>query len=264
MKNLAIVLCIEANLSQENNNALLNLGIALHKGTNFPIQLFHVIENKDGNGVDTRFLEVENYLNHSLAELVKLGVPNATAKIEQGDFKSKLVENYPDSHLIVLGKSGLDNKNQHIEALGSNLEAIIMNSKSPVLIQKKSALDEILLAFDGRASIAKVTECPLFLSLANNARCVHVVSINNNLPLLEEQHELLCDELKASGIKIKSVFIDKCKLGIAEKLAEYERTNQIGLTVIGAFAKAKVRPFFLGSQTSKLLKEINSSIMFYR
>jgi len=67
--------------------------------------------------------------------------------------------------------------------------------------------------------------------------------------------------LKNEGYEVAASFIEG---SVTDSLLNYQRDNDIGLLIMGAFAHSKVRHLFLGSNTIRMIQSSLSPLIVLR
>ncbi len=117
-----------------------------------------------------------------------------------------------------------------------------------------------LVAFDGsptaRKCVERIASSPLLKGLA-----VHLVYVGN--PNIEMQNQLSWakEQLESQGFNITSNTLD----GEVDKaIINYAEQHQIDLIVVGAYGHSKIRQFFIGSTTTKVITSTNKPVLLLR
>lgn len=159
-----------------------------------------------------------------------------------------------DIRVLIMGKHGTQTEYRS-DKIGSQIESIVRAIHKPVLIasfpfQKPLSF---LVAFDGsptaRKCVERIASSPLLKGLA-----VHLVYVGN--PNIEMQNQLSWakEQLESQGFNITSNTLD----GEVDKaIINYAEQHQIDLIVVGAYGHSKIRQFFIGSTTTKVITSTN-------
>lgn len=187
------------------------------------------------------------------------------APIEQrqrhGNFVEALVELQDDARLMVVGRSGEDH-GANYKALGSHIENLIRQVSTPVVIATKGfhAPRNFMLAYDGRETADKAVERIIRGGLLTGMDC-HVVSVKNSDDDLPDKFYATVARLTEHGFNVHSAWLEG---PIFSALAEYQQSKAIELLVMGAFGHSKVRQFFLGSNTMKMIENTHIPLVILR
>lgn len=160
--------------------------------------------------------------------------------------------------LLVVGRQGVDHEFTE-GALGSQLEALIRTCERPVLVVPSSFTEprSVMLAFDGGAASTKalqvMTQSPSLLRLP-----CHLVMVGERSGAFDAAHV----RLQAEGFAVQTTVLSGASP--AEALVEYQSQQSIGLTVMGAYTHSRIRQWFRGSQTRRLLSHSMGSVLVVR
>lgn len=178
-----------------------------------------------------------------------------------GDLVENLLDLEEETRLIVVGRCGTDHT-QSAHTIGSHIERVARALHRPILISvgQFKAPTNFMIAYDGREAadnaIARIAQSPLLLGLP-----CHLVMAGDATPerkaKLEEAHRILEEE----GFDVTASIIPG---KIYPVLTQYREENQIELMTMGAYAHSKVRQFFVGSNTSKMIIESDIPLLILR
>ena len=188
-------------------------------------------------------------------------VTDVVSRQRHGDLVDTLLSVEDETRLLVIGKRGRHGEGigQHI---GHQVERVIRGVSRPVWVVsgKFKAPERILIAFDGSATARKATEMvadsPLFKGIP-----VHVVMVgsenNDNLADLNWAKE----RLQQTGFEVTAAL----EQGDVEKtLLEYAEEEQMDAMVMGAYGHSRIREFFVGSHTNRLLTSTKIPLLLLR
>lgn len=187
--------------------------------------------------------------------------PEMVTRQRHGDLVDTLLEIEDETRLLVIGKQGRhgDGVGQHI---GHQVERVIRAVSRPVWVitGKFKAPERIMIAFDNSATSRKavemVAESPLFKGIP-----VHVVMVASENQEHEEQLDWAKERLASSGFDVTARLISG---DVEETLLEYASENQMGAMVMGAYGHSRIREFFVGSHTNRLLTTTNIPLLLLR
>lgn len=178
-----------------------------------------------------------------------------------GDLVDTVLAVQDETRLLVIGKQGRHGEGvgQHI---GHQVERVIRAVSRPVWVVtgKFSAPEKIMIAYDGSATARKATEMvadsPLFVGIP-----IHLVMVgsenNDNLADLNWARE----RLEEKGFNVQSELLQG---NVEDTLLEYAEDNQLDAIVAGAYGHSKIREFFVGSHTNKLLMNSKVPLLLLR
>lgn len=281
MKN--IVTCIDgSSLTQDVMNA--STWAAQKLGA--PILLLHALE-KNQTGVQdlsgTIGISSREHLLTELAELdekrAKLALEHGQLMLEDaqsqlaalqldsrtlqrhGSFVESLKDLEVDTRLFIMGKQGTAHTSQGM--IGSNLENAARSLHQPLMIVPKAfkTPSRFMLAYDGReiadAALEKIANSPLLKDIPCHLVMVDKGRIGQK-EALDKAHELLV----YLGFQVTCHSIEG--QNIQSSLLKFQSENDIDLIVMGAYAHSKVRQFFVGSNTTKMLTESQVPVIILR
>lgn len=188
-------------------------------------------------------------------------VKTVTTRQLHGDLVDKLLSAEEQTRLVVIGKQGHHGEGvrQHI---GHQVERVIRAMSRPVWVVTESFKipQRVLIAFDGSTTSRKATEMvaqsPLFKDIP-----LHVVMVAS------ENHDNL-NELNWAQTHLQEAgFVVTASLeqGDVEKtLLEYVAEHAIDVMVMGAYGHSRIREFFVGSHTNRLLNSTKIPLLLLR
>ncbi len=169
-----------------------------------------------------------------------------------------------EADLVILGKRGAS-ADVAIHHLGSNLERVVRATRKPSLVTSRAYKDinRMLLALDGEPSSRKGLDF-LCTFKALNDLDLHVVTVLNENQK-EETAQTILDEaenrLAASGYSPKTVVL----YGTAEEaIADYVKTEEIDLLLMGAYGKSRIRSLLIGGTSTTLIRTCRIPILCFR
>lgn len=285
MKQL-ITACIDG---PNYSKSVVNYAIWAAQKIEAPLQLLHVLDKSDnkiqaselsgniGFGDQETLVQSLSELDATRAKLamqhskllmqslkeqaLNKGVESVAVHQEHGHFIETLLNLSPQIRLLVLGKSGEMHKTI-AKAIGSQLESILRTVDTHVLIagQVFYQPQRYLLAFDGSEQSQNVVEKVCNSPLLNLLPC-HLVMVDASQ---QKQAQLLLAEqqLKQAGIDVVSQLLTDENINTA--LLNYQQQHNIDLLVMGAYGHSRLRQFFVGSTTTKLIAATNNPILIVK
>lgn len=191
----------------------------------------------------------------------KAGAKQIDLLQRHGDLVENLLDLEEDTRLIVVGRCG-SGHTQSAHTIGSHIERVARTLHRPILISvdEFKAPKNFMIAYDGREAadnaIERIAQSPLLLGLP-----CHLVmageATSEKRAKLEEAHRILEEE----GFDVTASIIPG---KIYSVLTQYREENQIELMAMGAYAHSKVRQFFVGSNTSKMIIESDIPLLILR
>lgn len=155
-----------------------------------------------------------------------------------------------NTRLFVIGRQGKDH-NTAAPAIGSHVESVVRAIQTPILMAtgQFSKPSNFMLAYDGsdtaNMAIERVANSPLLTQLPG-----HVVMVGKDTA---ENQQLLAQAgrvLSESGHQIQTHLLQG---DVHECLNQFQEQFNIELKVMGAYGRSRIRKFFVGSNTVKML-----------
>ncbi|AEP30130.1 universal stress protein [Brumicola nitratireducens] len=270
-----IITCVDGSAM---TTAVTNAAIWASNKLTKPILFLHTIEKEQQHGADnysgaiglgarSALLQEMTKLDEQRGKLaLKLGkellervasqaqtsvVQQVESTQRHGELADAIVDMEDKTRLIVIGRSGKGHEDDY-SALGSNIETLLRKATHPVVIipDTFSEPTSFMVAYDGRQTADNALQRVIDGGLLHGLHC-HLVSVKNNEPDLKEKFLAAQKKLEEKGFTVTSSFVEG---NIFDALMEYKQKHDIGLIVMGAFGHSKLRQFFLGSNTMKMLE----------
>ncbi len=188
------------------------------------------------------------------------GTSSLSSLQRHGSLAETLLDLEPATELLVLGLRGEAHADNH-KGIGRKIESVLRSIHRPTLIvnQSFSQPKNILLAYDGSNSAKKalhyICQSPLF-----SDTCCHAVFSGDHQEANEHlQHAK--NQLEHASIAFKTALLDD---RLDKSIVDYQEQHAIDLVVMGAFSHGKLRDLFLGSITTKVLKNSARPMLFLR
>ena len=270
-----IITCVDGSAM---TTAVTNAAIWASNKLTKPILFLHTIEKEQQHGADnysgaiglgarSALLQEMTKLDEQRGKLaLKLGkellervasqaqtsvVQQVESTQRHGELADAIVDMEDKTRLIVIGRSGKGHEDDY-SALGSNIETLLRKATHPVVIipDTFSEPTSFMVAYDGRQTADNALQRVIDGGLLHGLHC-HLVSVKNNEPDLKEKFLAAQKKLEEKGFTVTPSFVEG---NIFDALMEYKQKHDIGLIVMGAFGHSKLRQFFLGSNTMKMLE----------
>ncbi|SBS31849.1 Universal stress protein family protein [Marinomonas spartinae] len=189
------------------------------------------------------------------------GAQNVSIMQRHGDLVDTLISLESSTKLVILGRNG----NEHAmsaNTIGSHIERAARALHHPLLITvgEFKAPSNFMIAYDGREAadnaIARIAQSSLLKGLT-----CHMVMAGEDTPARKEKFARAQAILEAENFKVNASLIAG---DIYPVLTQYRNENNIELMVMGAYAHSKVRQFFVGSNTSKMIIESDIPLLILR
>lgn len=193
--------------------------------------------------------------------LAAAGIPNAATLLRHGDFVEALVELEAQARMMVVGKVGTDHAGE-FTALGSHIETLIRQVHTSLLITGASFSppERFMLAYDGKdtaeRSLDRIIKSPLLRGLP-----CHLVMVGSDNADHHDKLQSATQRLVDEGYNVSPSLLTG---NVTEALNQYQRDNDIGLLIMGAFSHSKVRRLFLGSNTVNMIQSSLAPLIILR
>ena len=276
-----VLACID---SSEYSQAVCDYAAWISQRLELPLQLFHNIAKAGaaqsdlsgaiGLGSQELLMEELTQLEEERAKLllqqgkimlaaakeraISMGAENLVVKHRHGGMAESLLEIENEIRVLVLGSA----QDSGSENLSAHLEATIRSLHSPILVVNSDFREpkRVMLAYDGSAASGKaldmLSKSPLFKSIP-----VHLVTVGENQANAEQLQLEATTKLTQSGHEVFSAILSG---KASEALCNYQREQNIDLTLMGAFSHTKLREIVLGSLTAKMLLGTNKPLWLLR
>ncbi len=168
-----------------------------------------------------------------------------------GEFIENLLRLENTARLVIIGHSGTQS-GKKISVLGTQVESLLRQVNTPVLITPHdfTAPKSFMLAYDGRETTDRAIEDILTSDLLRGLHC-HLVTIKNKHDDQEEKFAQAAGRLTEGGFAVTATYLEG---DIFKQLSTYQQENTVDMLVMGAFSGSRIRQFFIGSNTLKMLE----------
>ncbi|MCG3731317.1 universal stress protein [Vibrio cincinnatiensis] len=199
-------------------------------------------------------------LNELEAKALESGFSDLTKLQKHGDLLETLLDMEQEIRVLVVGKSGEMNQS-NTKAVGSQLESVVRTIKSHILVATGDFTppDSYLLAFDGSEISQKLVEKAIKTPLLKRMKChlVMVEDANDKAVAFAKAAQ----KLRENGIEV----VEASLTGeVHRAILDYQEKNALGMIVMGAYGHSKLRQFFVGSNTTKIIVESNVPLLLIR
>lgn len=254
-----------------------------------PVTLLHVLDksaypiesNLSGNiGLGTR--------EHLLNEMVELEARRGKLALEQGkymlqdarnrvvqsqtnlvietlqrhgDLVETLLEQESHARLVVMGRQGEQHQDQ-TQAIGSHLENVVRTLKQPILVVMAEfiAPKRFMIAYDGSVTARKALDRVVSSPLLKGLEC-HLVMVSDEQSQATAELALVAESLIAANFNVVTAV---CQGEVQAALEVYQVTHQIDLMVMGAYGHSRIREFFVGSNTTRMISKSHIPLLLLR
>ncbi|MDP3536137.1 MAG: universal stress protein [Halomonas sp.] len=200
-------------------------------------------------------------LEAAKARAVEDGVNDPITRQLNGTLVETLVALEKDMRLLVVGKRG-ETAHQASGHLGSNLERVVREMHSPILMVPKTFKqpEKVLIAFDGSNTARKGVEMLARSPLFTGAEC-HVLIVGADTVEQRLQLGWAISTLREAGHKVEGAI----RAGdVDDTLQAYEKEHDIDLLVMGAYGHSRIRHLLVGSTTTAMLRSSRIPVLILR
>ena len=203
----------------------------------------------------------KNMLSAATERAGEYGVSAVEQKQRHGDLLESLTDLEEEARIVVLGRSGEGHQGS-FSALGSHVEQLIRQLHTPLLIVPKhfSTPKNFMLAYDGRDTADKAVQRIIRSDLLKGLPC-HLVTVRNKVDDQMGRFERTKALLESEGFEVTARYLEG---DIYDSLLGYKQQHDIDLMLIGAFAHSKIRQFFLGSNTLRMIESATKPMIVLR
>ncbi|MDD8060831.1 MULTISPECIES: universal stress protein [Shewanella] len=176
-----------------------------------------------------------------------------------GDLIETLLEQEPNARLVVMGRQGEQHQDHPI---GSHIESVIRTLKQPILVvmPEFTAPKRFIFAYDGSATakkaLARVAASPLLKGLA-----CHLVMVSDNQTQASAELAAAADTLNGADFNVSTAV---CQGEVQAALEAYQIEHSIDLMVMGAYGHSRIREFFVGSNTTRMISKSKIPLLLLR
>lgn len=221
-----------------------------------PGSLAHVLdamtldEQRHEQALKQGYLMLQNARERAIAD----GVMKPELRQKNGELLGRLLEMESDMRWLVMGKQSV------LRPLLTQLESIIDALHKPILVTPTTfkAPRSLMLAYDGsevtHMGVEMLAANPVFAKLP-----IHLVMVAAKTPKNLGQLHAAGAILNLAGCNVQTAIRDG-KVELA--LQAYQTEHDIDLLVMGAFGHSRVRRFWLGSTTSRMIRATTRPLLF--
>lgn len=193
--------------------------------------------------------------------VIEKGFSNPETSLQHGSLIESLVELEQEIRVLVIGARGKIHEDKS-DQIGAKLEGMIRSLHLPILVayEEFKTPKTIMIAYDGGEAADKavdmVANSPLYKGLVCHLVCV------SNKDKADGVLEKAANKLhEAGGIDIVTASL----IGKAEhELCEYQLSQNIDMTIMGAFSHTRLHDLLLGSFTVKMLFNTKRPLLLLR
>lgn len=200
-------------------------------------------------------------LDDARLRLEQQGIRDIQLKQRHGQLLEALLDCEAETRVFVMGRLGEDHELQ-AQVIGSHLENVVRGIKTPILVTvgEFSKPATYMIAYDGSSTaneaIARFAQSPLLKELPGQ-----LVMVAADTEEHRAQLENAASMLQKAGRKMHAHLIQGV---VQEQLSHFRQEQGIDLMVMGAYGHSRLREFFVGSQTSKMIASSPVSLLLLR
>ncbi|MCT8988483.1 universal stress protein [Shewanella phaeophyticola] len=176
-----------------------------------------------------------------------------------GDLIETLLEQEPNARLVVMGRQGEQHQDHPI---GSHIESVIRTLKQPILVvmPEFTAPKRFIFAYDGSATAKKALNQVATSPLLKGLEC-HLVMVCDNQVQATAELATAVESLSDAAFSVTTAVYQG---DVQTALEAYQVTHKIDLMVMGAYGHSRIREFFVGSNTTKMISKSNIPLLLLR
>ena len=238
---------------------------AHHEGNLTPNIKEHLLDElSDEERMESKQLiaDGKQILNDARTKAESAGIVELIAKQRHGTLPEALIDLQSQVAIIVIGSKGQDHTGE-AKGLGTQLEDAIRVATKPIFIAKSrfKKPKKLMFAYNGSPTSHKALNLLVREALIHKGLEIHVVSVSKNL---QEARNLIEDaESVLKGVGIASTVQALCGDTLS-LLTQYQKINNIDITMMGAFSHSKLHGFIFGSFTTRMLLESETQFLLVR
>ncbi|MGI2094132.1 universal stress protein [Shewanella oncorhynchi] len=178
-----------------------------------------------------------------------------------GDLVETLLEQESHARLVVMSRQGEQHQDQ-AQAIGSHLENVIRTLKQPILVvmDEFTAPKRFMIAYDGSVTARKALDRVVSSPLLKGLEC-HLVMVSDDQSLATAELALVAESLIAADFNVVTAV---CQGEVQTVLEIYQLKHQIDLMVMGAYGHSRIREFFVGSNTTRMISKSHIPLLLLR
>ncbi|MCG5501097.1 universal stress protein [Ectothiorhodospira lacustris] len=200
-------------------------------------------------------------LTDALERVKQAGIADPGSLLRNDRVTEALDELQEEARLLVVGKQGQDG-DKVARHIGSHLESIIRTVKRAVLVCPLEFTEpqRFMIAYDGSSTahtvVERVAQSPMLKGLEAHLLMVGEDS-GDNRAKLDNAHRTL----ENHGFTVKAVLQPG---EVCEQVCAYRQAHDIHLLAMGAYGHSRLRQFFVGSTTTKMIMNSPIALLILR
>lgn len=200
-------------------------------------------------------------LSDAITRVQSHGIDEVGRLLRHGDLTEVLGNMQDEMRMVILGKQGKDGDmvTRHI---GSHLENIIRTLELPILVCPLSYREPecFMIAYDGSAIadkvVDKVARSPLLKGLP-----LHLLLVGEDNPANQDRIGSAQHKLENHGFEVRA----RIQAGeVEDTVCDYRREHDIHLMAMGAYGHSRIRQFFVGSTTTRMIMKSPMPLLILR
>lgn len=179
----------------------------------------------------------------------------------RGSLLETVVALEEDIRVLVMGKQGTQTELRS-DKIGTQIENVVRAIYKPVLVTASpfQLPQSFLVAFDGsptaRKCIEQIASSPLLKGLS-----AYLVYVGQPSQEIQNQLSWAKEQLESQGFTITTSTLEG---DVDKSIMSYATLHQINLLVVGAYGHSKIRQFFIGSTTTRLINRSTKPVLLLR
>lgn len=179
-----------------------------------------------------------------------------------GSLVETVLELQAESRLLVMGRQGEAHENSP-GSIGSHIETIVRAMHRPILVVMPSFTppERFMIAYDASETAQQALDMVAQSPLLKGLECHVVMVASSNKPEHHQRLDAACRKLEQEGFTVTRALLSG---EVVESLHDYQNSHDINLMVMGAYGHSKIRRFFVGSNTTKMISSSRISLLLLR
>lgn len=178
-----------------------------------------------------------------------------------GSLVDTLLEIEEDTRLLVMGRLGQKHQSS-AHSIGSHLENVVRTVQRPILIAVQQFTDpqSFMIAYDASQTSQKALDMVASSPLLKGLPC-HLVMVESETEERVKQLDAAREKLEAAEFTVTQKIIGG---EVQSALLGYQRDKGLDLIVMGAYGHSRIRQFFVGSNTTKMVTMSDVPLLLLR
>ena len=190
------------------------------------------------------------------------GIHQVNTTQRHGLLTETLSDLEPQIRVLVIGRQG-EAHDLFSNAIGSHIESVIRTLHRPVLVVAEGwrVPESFMLAYDGSETANKALQMVADSPLLRGLNC-HLVAVKTpSAVAIESALAEASSRLSGAGFTVTAAMLEG---PVVDRLIGYQSEQSIDLTIMGAYGHSRIRQFFVGSQTTKMLDRSQTPLLLLR